>query len=150
MPLFEIDTEVVIDAPVQQVWAALVDFERYQDWNPFIPHAAGTPDVGTVLNIRIRPVGKKSQKYKVQILEAVHQSKLTWLGHLVLPGLCDGHHVLELLPLEGNKTKLLHRETFRGLLVPFVRHSFLKLRILPGFRAMNTSLKAYVEGQATL
>src|SRR4051812_27984919 len=34
-------TEFEVDASDQQVWAVLVDFESYADWNPALPSIAG-------------------------------------------------------------------------------------------------------------
>jgi uncharacterized protein YndB with AHSA1/START domain len=35
-----------IDAPPEHVWDALVDFERYAEWNPWLLHAQGSAVVG--------------------------------------------------------------------------------------------------------
>ena len=37
----EISTEIVINAPAENVWTVLTDCECYPEWNPFIPDAKG-------------------------------------------------------------------------------------------------------------
>ena len=76
---------------------------------------------------------------------AVHR-ELRWRGRLVLPGLMDAEHTFVLQPQAGG-TQLVHQETFRGVLVPFVAAS-LDRNTLPAFVAMNEALKRRAEEPA--
>ena len=55
--MFEIRTEVEIDATPECVWDVLLDFRAYQSWNPFLRYVGGTPKVGHRLEVRARPSG---------------------------------------------------------------------------------------------
>ena len=37
----EIKTEILIKAPIEKIWAVLVDFSNYSEWNPFIRKIEG-------------------------------------------------------------------------------------------------------------
>ena len=141
-----IHTQIEIDAPVSTVWAALMAFDEYKNWNPFITHAtlknpaSGAPSVGAILDIKIKRQGKNEQPYQVEILEIEPLKKFRWLGHFLITGLCDGDHFFELQPIGDNKTLLIHRENFSGLFVPFVLKNFDA-----NFTALNNALKQYIE-----
>lgn len=133
-------TEIVINAPIETVWDALVRFDRYASWNPFIVYASGEAVVGSMLDIKIKRLGKKEQPYKVKILELEPLKRFRWLGHFVVPGLCDGDHYFEPQVLSPTQTLLVHREDFSGLFVPWVLKNFDL-----NFIALNEALKRYVE-----
>jgi len=48
--------EVVIDAPIGQVWDAILDIDRYPEWNPFTPKVdcPGGPRVGAPIRLHVR------------------------------------------------------------------------------------------------
>ncbi len=45
----ELRAEIEIDADPDSVWAVLMDFEAYPEWNPFITVDRGEPAVGATL-----------------------------------------------------------------------------------------------------
>lgn len=139
----ELRTEIEIDAPPATVWAILSDLSAYPDWNPFITSSDGTLAVGEQLVNRLEPPGGRPLTFKPTVTAFTPGRSLEWLGRLVLPGLFDGRHRLEVVP-HGDRTRLLHTERFTGALVPLMRRS-LDTRTLAGFEAMNTALKARAE-----
>lgn len=141
----ELYTEVTITAPAERIFQILTDVERYAEWNPFIVSAQGKVAPGEKLNIRIRPPGAREQPYVVEVLRVVPGREFVWLGHMKMPGILDGTHIFELLPKGENRVRLVHREEFRGLLVPLVWWVFLNTRMREGFEALNQSLKAVAE-----
>jgi hypothetical protein len=56
----------------------------------------------------------------------------------------DGEHVFELEPLDTGGTRFVHRESFRGILVPPLAKT-LDTKTRRGFEAMNQALKDEVE-----
>jgi len=142
-----IATEITISAPVERVWTTLTDLDSYPEWNPFIVRAKGSPEVGERLELAMVPgavEGGRPTTMRPRVL-ASSGRQLRWLGHLGIPGIFDGEHVFELQDLGDDTTRLVQREHFRGLLVPFTR-SFLEGKTRAGFEAMNRSLKERVEG----
>lgn len=39
----EIRTEIIIAAPIEKIWAILINFSSYPRWNPFIRNIEGNP-----------------------------------------------------------------------------------------------------------
>lgn len=143
----ELYTEIEIDAPVPRVFQVLTDLERYAAWNPFIVAAKGRAHPGEDLLVRIRPPGAREQPYVVRVLKVEQDREFRWLGHMLWRGILDGEHVFELLALGANRTRLIHREQFGGVLVPLVWGAFLNTKMRAGFEALNRALKAEAESQ---
>ncbi|WP_158962630.1 SRPBCC domain-containing protein [Myroides fluvii] len=132
-------TQIEINANAETIWNALIDFENYKKWNPFITKIKGTAAPGHKLKVHIQNMHFSPiiQVYKP------HQ-KLTWLGKLGIKGLFDGYHYFEIVPIDEHKCLFIQGENFSGLLVPLLKKK-LKKETLPGFILMNCSLKEYVE-----
>lgn len=148
----ELHTEVTIEAAPETVFRILLDVARYQEWNPLIVSAKGEVVTGGKLDIRIRPPGKRDQAYVVQVVRVVPDREFVWVGHMKARGILDGMHFFELFPLGEAGVRVVHREEFRGLLVPLVWRAFLDTRMRSGFEALNRSLKECAErfGQSTI
>lgn len=141
----ELRTEVMIDAAPERVFQILTDIARYQEWNPLIVLAQGRVAPGEKLDIRIRPPGKGDQPYVVEVIRVVPGREFVWLGHMKMRGILDGMHFFEIFPEGTNRVRLVHREEFRGLLVPLVWRAFLDTRMREGFEAVNRQLKERAE-----
>lgn len=141
----ELNTNIEIDAPANTVWEALIDFSRYSQWNPFIRSIRGEAKQGGQLEVFIQPPGGSGMTFRPVILEMQAGRELRWIGRLLLPGIFDGEHQFQLEPLGENRTRLIHRETFSGLLVPLLWGD-LDTKTRQGFEEMNHALKRLVEG----
>ncbi|MEM1270336.1 MAG: SRPBCC domain-containing protein [Bacteroidota bacterium] len=139
-----LSTYIDIDAPTDQVWAALMDFESYPQWNPFIREIRGEARRGARLFVRLGPAGKSPMTFKPAVTSVEPNRKFAWLGTLVAGWLFSGEHTFELEPLGSGSTRFHHRETFSGLLLPLLRNS-LDTDTRAGFEQMNEALKARVE-----
>jgi len=139
----ELRTEIEIDAPVENVWRALMDFASFPEWNPFIRRIHGTPAVGSRLEVTLGASGTKPMTFRPKVLNVVPNRELRWLGRVALPRLFDGEHIFELVPVGPNRTRFVQRERFRGLFVPFLAKS-LDRDARRGFEEMNRALKARV------
>jgi hypothetical protein len=113
-------TTVTIEAPPEQVWAALTDFGAYAEWNPFITQASGNAAPGERLKLRMQPENGRAMTFRPRVLVADAARELRWLGSLGVRGLFDGEHFFVLRPLPGDRTELVHGEEFRGVLVGLV------------------------------
>lgn len=138
-----IRTEILIEAPASTVWKTLVDFETFQEWNPFIQSIQGAVKVGEQLRISIQIPGASSMKFAPVIQRISPNSTLIWKGKFLIRGLFDGEHRFILESLKDG-TRLVHEESFSGLLIPFFPKSFFK-KTKRGFEAMNSALKKRVE-----
>lgn len=139
-------TQIDIAAPPDQVWRHLADLDSYPEWNPFVTRADGTLAVGSRITILLEPPGGRPMQFRPRVTVLEPGVTLEWLGRLGIPGLFDGRHRFDLSPTaEG--TRLVHSESFRGLLVPTQRAT-LDGPTLRGFEEMNRAL-ARRAGQIT-
>ncbi len=142
--MYEITTEMIIDAPAQRVWNVIIDFAQYPAWNPFIPKIEGAPTPGSRLKVAIRPPGGQGMTFKPVVLKADPNRELRWLGHLLLPGIFDGEHYFMIEPVSESRIRFVHGERFKGILVALIKSS-LEGGTRAGFEAMNKALKARAE-----
>ena len=133
-----ITTTIEIDASPEAVWQVLTDFPSHERWNPFFSRIIGSPEAGERLRITIRKGDGDGISIRPEVLVATPGRELRWKGKLLLPGIFDGEHCFVLEPLDGGRTRLIHGEKFRGILVP------LTGRVLAdterGFIAFNEAL----------
>lgn len=135
-PTRTIETEIDIPAPPQAVWQVLTDGPAYADWNPFIRSLSGTVAVGARLTNRMHPAGGSAMTFRPKVLMADPARELRWLGRLGLPRIFDGEHYFR-LEARGPGTRLVHGETFRGLLLWVMKVN----RFRDDFTAMNLALR---------
>ena len=138
-----ITTEIEIDAPPTDVWAALVDLDRYAEWNPFITEAAGEAKVGERLTNRMQPPGERAMTFRPEVTVVEPDATFEWLGRLGVSGVFDGRHRFALTELPDGRTRLVQSEQFSGLLVRLMRKQ-LDGGTTAGFEAMNEALAAHV------
>ena len=140
----ELRTEIEIQASDKRVWQLLTDFASFPQWNPFMCQAIGEPKTGARLEVHIQPSGASSMTFRPTVLRAEPNRELRWLGHLLMPGLFDGEHILTIESLAENRVRFVQREIFTGILVPLFAHE-LDTDTRRGFEEMNRALKARAE-----
>lgn len=140
----EITTEIVVNTQSSRVWEILVNLEKYVAWNPFIKEAEGKVLPGSKIRVHIAPPGSKGTTFHPRITRVVENSELRWQGRYLVPGLFDGEHIFEIVPLTQNNVKFVQREIFSGVLVPFI-WSKIADSTKKGFDAMNNAIKQRAE-----
>jgi len=140
-----LEKTIAIDATPDEVWAVLVDFDDYGDWNPFVTSIAGPAEAGERLTVVLAPPGGRAITMKPTVRAAEASRRFAWLGHLGVPGIFDGAHEFLIERGADGTTEFTQRETFRGALVPFAGSVLRKTAA--GFELMNEALKRRVEGE---
>lgn len=140
----EIYTEIEISATPERVWQILTDFEALPEWNPFMRRASGEVKVGAKLEVFLQPSGGRGMTFKPTVVEATPNREFRWLGNLGVRGLFDGEHSFTIEPLGENRVRFVHRESFRGLLVPLLL-LMVEKDTRRGFEEMNQALKTQAE-----
>lgn len=140
----EISTTILINARPEKVWKALTHFEAYPTWNPFILSIRGELTAGKKIEAYLKPPGAKGMRFTPKLVEVRPNKRLTWLGHLLFPGIFDGEHTFELNENPDGTTTFIQREKFGGILVPLMK-KMLDNNTVNGFNEMNRALKARVE-----
>ncbi len=145
---------VDIDAPLDEVWAAMLDTASYADWNPFVVRAecASPPSVGDpiVLHVRWATGRGTTSPERISLLEPPHDDEGVRRATLAyvyegLParlGLVRGTRVQRLSQQPGQPTGYDTVEEFSG---PLVRLAGPK-RVEDGFRRHAEALKRRCEG----
>ncbi len=139
----KIRSEIVINARPEEVWAILIDFGAYPDWNPFIRSISGEARTGSCLEVHIQPPGWREMILRPKVLRAVQSHELRWIGRLLVAGLFDGEHRFTLEPQGEEKVRFIQAELFSGLLVPIFSRVIADTKW--GFVAMNQALKERAE-----
>jgi len=140
-------TSIDIAAPPERIWAVLMDFARYSEWNPFVRSIEGRPTEGSPLKVTIQPPDGKAMAFRPIVLRHRVGREFRWKGKLLFPGLFDGEHYFEFSPGTDGSTLFTHGENFSGLLVALFR-SALNKGTKAGFEAMNLALKQRLESGA--
>ncbi len=140
----ELYTEIEIYAPAERVWGILTDLARFPEWNPFIRQAVGDLAVGEQLELHLQPSGAKPMLFRPTVLKVQPNRELRWLGHLFVAGFFDGEHSFTIEVLDPAYVCFIQRETFKGLLVPFLAGK-LDTETRRGFEDMNRALKERAE-----
>ncbi len=136
-----IATEIIIHAPAARVWDTLIDIDRYPEWNPFIRKAVGKMAEGQTIEVTFHTKGSDPITFTPTILVMKKHSLVEWEGRLLLPGIFTGRHTFELVPVSADTTRLIQKEDFNGILVPFFDYE----PTIEGFTSMNNELKKRAE-----
>ncbi|WP_094226593.1 SRPBCC domain-containing protein [Methanolobus psychrotolerans] len=142
--MHKICTDIIIEAPINEVWDLLTDFDRFEIWNPFITSIKGKLEPGSKLDVHMQPTGMKGTNLNPVITKVEPVNEYRWTGHLWFKGIFDGEHVFRLEELENNRTRLIQCERFRGILAPLILY-FIGEKTREGFENMNASLKKECE-----
>ncbi|MEO1652058.1 MAG: SRPBCC domain-containing protein [Bacteroidota bacterium] len=142
----ELKTEILIDATPEKVWQVLLDQAHYPHWNPFVREIKGHIQEGKKISVRLQPPGQKEMTFQPLVLKKEENREFRWRGKLFFKGLFDGEHYFILEALGPEKTRLIHGEQFRGLLVSLVMQQIGE-STRKGFEAMNKALKKEAELQ---
>ena len=146
--MYEIITEIEINANAECVWSILMDFPAYPNWNPFVRAIAGAPTQGSRLEVCVQPQDKKTMVFRPVILTITPKLEFRWLGRLLFPGIFDGEHYFVITALAPNQVRFTQGEKLSGILVPLFRTT-LECNTRAGFEAMNKALKLRAESAPT-
>lgn len=142
----ELFTDIEISAPADNVWKALMDFENYPSWNPFIREIKGGTGIGARLKIFIKPSGGSGITMTPRVVKNEPNLEFAWLGKLFVSGIFDGRHSFRIERLDENRVRFVQSEQFTGILVP-IMWMFIGKSTRRGFEEMNAALRQLVEGK---
>jgi len=135
----KLETNIIINAPVADVWQIFSDFETYPQWNPFVKALNGVVEEGEQIAIQL-----PGMNFKPKVLKYTINKEMRWKGKLGIPGIFDGEHYFILEEMSPAETRFIHGEKFSGILVPFMKKK-IKTDVREGFESMNVALKNRVE-----
>lgn len=146
----EVVDEVLVNRPVEVVWAAIIDPAVHAAWHPYVTEIRGEHREGAVRTCSVS-VGRKPGRTDERCVELVPERSIAWLieddssdfGGKV----SDWRSGFSLRPQDG-ATQVTARSTFGPrsgvvrLLLPIVRRKFHRTQ-----RTILTSLKRAVESR---
>ncbi len=141
--MFEINNHIQINAPVDQVWKVLTDFDRFHEWNPVIRRIEGDLAIGQLVVMTANsPTGERQWRLRISRLAAGRE--FAWRFTDRHPLLYRGEHTFWVGAIDEHTTRYIDREAFHGLLVPRRRHA-LGIQTKAGMVAMGDALKRRAE-----
>lgn len=159
--VFDLVTEIEIEANASDVFQHLTDFEAYQKWNPFIVKMEvvgdgkeGKKELKEGCTLRMtcnkpppeqKDLKQESQTFEPQVIRFIPQKEITWKGNLFFDFIFQGVHTVSVVPIKGEeKAMFIQKELFQGAVVPLVKKN-LDTKTRGMFESMNISLKKRVE-----
>ena len=146
-----------IDAPIERVWAVMLDTGAYAEWNPFVVRAVcpSPPQVGDPITLHVRWANGRgaTSPERISVVEPPHHEDSVARATLAyvyegLParlGLVRGTRYQRLSQRPGGPTRYETVEEFSGPLVPLAGPG----RVAEGFRRHAQALKERCEGTVT-
>ena len=136
-----------INAPIQDVWDALVDLKSWEEWNRWTTLEASEARTGVQgkLHACYNGDGKDLRTFDFAFSEVdPNKSKIVWSGRVAGGFLFKGEHSINLQFVNNSTTKLVHKESFGGLL-PALGLGLPYKTLDRNYLLMNKAMKKYVE-----
>jgi hypothetical protein len=134
-----------IHAPAARVWAALTDFARYGEWNPFTPELSAELRVDAPVRI-VADMGFRRFVERGRVVAVEPERLLRWHVFPMPRWLAWGDRVQTLEPLGPDRCLYRSEDRLRGALAPLVA-LMMRRSVTRGFVAAGQGLKRYVEAQ---
>lgn len=141
----KIETDTEILASPEEVWDVLAKVDQWADWSPVINKSDGTLAEGETLEITMagKEKGQNGPSYKPVVIEVEPNKRFLFRAKMIAGFLFTNEKEFELTPSDQG-THLVHREIFKGLLVP-VFCSQMEKGVPVMLNAMNKALKNRIE-----
>lgn len=138
-PSRTVTTTTYVEAHREEVWQAVIDFRRYDRWNPYM-RVAGNPELGHDIDVVLDANGSSRRLHaRIHVLDPPR--KLRWQSRLVAPGLLDVEYEVIVAPVTPRLTRVVQRARDEGIVV-------LLAGAVPtreGLESMAAALEAHVE-----
>jgi hypothetical protein len=142
---FEIRKDVEINATPEKVWNAVIDFEKYNQWNSQLQFLGGEVKPNGRLHLKLSAPGADPYEFKPIVSHWEERERFAWLAETGLPHIFDGEHFFELQDLNNGKTLVVNREEYRGVLSMIMQNLPMMKTAPEGFEKMNSELKQFIE-----
>lgn len=142
---FEIKEEVEINAPLEQVWAAIIDFNTYSAWNSQLEYLGGEVEPDGNLHLKLSAEGADPYEFKPIIRHWEENQRFAWLARTGFPRVFDGEHFFELRQIDDSTTLVTNQEEYRGVMSLITKNLPMMKTAPEGFQKMNKELKNYIE-----
>lgn len=140
-----VTTEIKISAPPEKVWNIITNVNEWQNWSPIIRKSNGVANLGTTLSIMMKGKTEEADgpQYNPTIIQLDKPSIFHWRAYMVAGFIMTNDKIIKLEPTPSG-TRLIHKETFKGLLAP-IFYEQMEKGIPPMLNSMNKALKELAE-----
>jgi len=138
-----------IDAPIDAVWAILLDVGRYPEWNPFTVSVQTTFAMGDPVDMQVALQPGKRTRHQVEHITGFwpDRHRFSW-GTDVGPGwFIKADRWQQLTDLGGGRTRYETSDEFTGVGVPLML-ALMESKVSRGFHDIAKALKARAESPA--
>lgn len=137
-----IEHRIGVAAAPEKVWAVIVDFERWSDWNPLHPEATGRLSIGGALEVVEVLEGEAPRRAQVTVPDWTPEQQLIWRDRRGF--LSRSTRYFEIEKLSETGCVLANGEIFEGLRgEDWAIRRQRKFRA--AFEAINEAIKARAE-----
>ena len=136
----QIYKEVEVNAPINKVWKIFSQLEKWPKYCDCIKKASWTSPKKWALNsafMQIIEMGPIKRISYPRIIEIERDKYVTWTG---TGSLVQGVHTLMFERTSNNKTKVINKEYFKGILAPII-FPFIKNKFEEYFWQFLSGLK---------
>ncbi|MGW5310810.1 SRPBCC family protein [Nocardia thailandica] len=133
-----IDATVEIDAPADIVWRVLTDFDRYGEWNPFVPECHSTLVPGAPIDMVVH-LGGNTREQREFISTHTPGTEFSYTMKPVPLGTLHSRRSHTVTALSPTRTRYESRFTLAGWLSPVVSAALGK-HLRAGFGAMTAAV----------
>lgn len=141
-----VETKIVINASLENVWKTFMNFEEHIKWNHFLQIPSGEKKVGDRVKVAFLSDGKVKMTMKPTIVKVLENNAFEWVGHLGIKGLFDGHHQFIFKDLGNNQTEFTQAEDFSGLFIRLLLKPVIEPTVIQ-FKEFNENLKLFIESK---
>lgn len=142
-----IETEILINAPLERVWNLLTDLSEYSSWNPFIVNAKGEIKLEQKLLCQPRLPNGGKYTFRPTVTRCDPLKEFAWTGKVIHSRLACGEHLFQLEEVGKNQVRLIHNEIFTGVFASLYL-PLIKKKTTVGFDMMNRAVKKRAEAAA--
>lgn len=134
-----VHSEVIINAPVEAVWAVIDDTANYPEWNPSMQVIDGTVAVGNKVAYQFTDSHGVQSKITATVKQKVANEVLYQSGGIPTVITYDNYWRVE--PIDNNATKVSITEEYTGVYVWFWNADSVE----QAYQLQNEALKQRVE-----
>lgn len=137
--------ESLIDRPAEDVWAVLMDLDKYPLWNPFTLEMNSSLQLGApmVMRVKMNSLLVLTQTEHIRVIDHVNH-KVCWGINTSTPAFSSGERCQWLEAISPMQTRYVTEDLIEGSSAPGVIASF-GTGLEAGFQGVAEQLKARVE-----
>jgi len=144
----KVATEIMIRAPPEKIWQAIIDFPAYPEWNRFLKAVRGQAAPDAQVEVDLQYYGKTMEKKTGIVTGFVAPKYFSWVwNHALGSWFLSSEHVLRLKDKEDGRSIFFQEIYLTGLGLKFRRRDMEHMAKL-SMGKLNDDLKERIEGPA--